>query len=704
MRSDQFGRLFGPIRTFEFAPAQGGSETAPYLRAFRTTDDARETLRQSFAGSADWRPIPSLTLSVSARHIIYDLFTAPQRITFNTGNNPVSAGPDHTYGRTGAGSIVHQQIWTTKFGDTDQFTLSGRYREGLWRGDFSASYANSGNKYRDLDRGFFRGATTRMVSPTIRWEGFSRTDMPRVVDVRNSAGQPVDWTRLENYQLVNVLSVQRDATDEITSGSVNLRRELSIGSHHGAIQIGGAYRKREVDRGATDVTRSYVGPDRVALSADDGAGPYVDSRYLGVDQKFGVPRRIEWPDLRALYRLYQERPEYFTQTAAQATSSYIFEAGNSERIAEEITAAYVQGEATLWRGRLRLLGGVRFERTENTGVGLLRDRNAVYQRDAAGNLLRAPNGNPILITTDTLARARLEYRPRALVASRSYSDYYPSINATYRVAPDLLLRVSYARTLGRPNFNNVVPNLDVIEDVQGDGTTGLIVGRNPALQPWEGDNYEASIEYYFSSGGVASVGVFRKDVSNGFGTQTVVLDDGLLRQFELDPPYLGWDLRTTFNIGELVRITGVELSYRQKLGFLPAWARGLSAFANTTILDIDGPTSAFSTLYDRTANWGLSYSRGRVGLGLNWNYVSSRTNPLTLGGAAGQRYDRSRLTLDLTSEFRFTPRLSLFFNARNLTNTLDKQERFLPRAPDFSRAYAYTERGVKMSAGVRGTF
>jgi len=156
-----------------------------------------------------------------------DHFSAPQRMSFNTGNKPVAYGPDFTVGRAGAGSIVHQQIWTTKFGNTDQFTLSGRYRQGAWRGDFSTSYADSGNKYRDVDNGFFRGATTRLVSPTVSYDQFGNGPGFANVSVRNAAGVPLDWTRLEQYQVVNVLSVQRDASDKITSAAVKLRRSVA---------------------------------------------------------------------------------------------------------------------------------------------------------------------------------------------------------------------------------------------------------------------------------------------------------------------------------------------------------------------------------------------------------------------------------------------------------------------------------------------
>lgn len=703
--SDQFGKLLGPIRTFESAPAQGGNIANPYLRALRTTNDARETTRQSFAGSADWRPFEDLTLTASVRHTLYDLFTAPQRMNFNTGNNPAAYGPDFTRGRTGAGTIVHQQIWTAKFGNTDQFALSGRYRRGSWKADFSGSYAESGNKYRDVDNGFFRGATTRLVSPTVSFEGYDpRPLFPATIAVRNAAGAPIDWTRLSNYELVNVLSVQRDAKDEITSGALNLRRELGARSYSGAVQVGTAYRKRIVDREARDETRTFVGADGIPGTADDSAAPFVDPSYLGVDQKFGVPEGIQWPDLRALHRLYQERPQYFSFPVAAQATSHIFEVTNSERISERITAAYVQGEIGLLDRRLSIVGGVRLEQTENAGVGLLRDRDAVYQRNSAGVLVRAANGSPVLRTNDLLERAKLEYLRRGLRASHSYSDYYPSVNATFALRPDVLLRASYARTLGRPNFNNVVPNMDVIEDLESGGADGRIVARNPALKPWTGDNFDLSLEYYFKDGGIVSAGVFRKEIVNGFGTSTVVLDEALLGQFELDRTYLGWDLQTTFNIGETAKINGVELNYQQALTFLPSWARGLAVFANTTRLNVDGPTAAFSTLVKKSANWGVSYSRSRIGLGLSWNYRGSNVEPLTSLGADGQIYTHSRTTLDLTSELRITPRWSAFFNARNLTNSKLYEDRFSAQTPGYSRTPRSVDYGVKMSAGVKARF
>ncbi|MEY4939547.1 MAG: hypothetical protein RIQ93_1282, partial [Verrucomicrobiota bacterium] len=118
---------------YEFAPASGGSETRPFLRQVRTTDDPRETRRQAYSGSIDWRPWEGLTLSLGYSNAANDQVTYDNRLAINTGTLPPSFGPDFTQGRAGAGSIAHQQIYVDVFGDTDQFRIAGKYQKGSWK-------------------------------------------------------------------------------------------------------------------------------------------------------------------------------------------------------------------------------------------------------------------------------------------------------------------------------------------------------------------------------------------------------------------------------------------------------------------------------------------------------------------------------------------------------------------------------------------
>lgn len=694
--SDQFGRLLSPVSTWQFTAAQGGSETNPYRQQVNPRNDPRETTRESHALSFDWRPVPSLTLGVGYRRGSYDLFTAPDRMTLSTGATPASYGADFTQGRAGAATGVHQQIWTGKAGATNQYTLTAKYRHGPWTADLSTSLADSDLDYPNIQRGFFRSATTRLTNPgTLRIEGFRETDTPRVVDLRDASGAVMDWKKLSNYTLVSVGADNRNATDEIKQGKLDLRRDFWFGETAVAVQIGGAYNRRTLDRVQWTPNWNFLGADGRAGTADDSLAGFVDPVNIGQDAKFNTPKDIQWPDLRALWQLYVAHPNYFTLVEPAA---YITSATSSERLIETVSAGYLQTEIKFFKNRLSLLGGVRFERTEDEGLGLKRDRNAIYQRDAAGNLIRNAAGAPILITTDPLAQAKLSYQPRGLAVAQSYDGYYPSVNLTYRATENFTVRLSYAHTLGRPEFSNIVPNVDINED------TETVTARNPALKPWTAKNYEVSVEYYFRTGGVASVGLFRKDVTNAFANLTSVLNPALLGQYGLDSIYDGWLLVGRTNVSDVTRFHGVELNYEQPLHFLPSWARGFSVFANATLLKTKGSTRISLSNQDKTVNWGVSYSRKRLSAGLRWNYIGDDVATLSGIGANGVTLTKPLMTVDLNSEVRFTPRFAFFFNARNLTNTLTRQYRYTPLTPSYSHAYTFSDRGVKLSAGIKATF
>jgi iron complex outermembrane receptor protein len=697
MRSNQFGRVRDPRATWEFTSAQGGSEAAPYFRSIRTDGSSRETIRQAHSAGIDWKPLPTLTLKFGFRRGTYDLLaTAGNRLTINTGNNPTSYGPTFTQGRSGGGTLVHAFAWTGKEGGTDHYSFSGEFKPADWKIDWSVSQGKSDNVYSAMPKGFFANVVTRVVSPTVRFDDVSGTGMPTVT-VRNTAGALIDWKNLANHQILRVTSDEQQNSDEITQGQLNVRREFRLGSSSGAVQFGVSEIKRTVDKDRAQPSWTFVGADGIAQNTDNSAAPFVDptdqSHAVGVASLADV----QWPDLRALYKLYQTNPNYFV---LDAPADYISKATNSEWIRQTLSAAYIQGEAKLLKNRLFILGGVRFEKTENRGLGLLNDHEGIYQHDAAGKLIRNSSGNPIQITTDPLELAKLQYKARGAKASQSYDGYYPSVNGTFNITDNLLLRLSYAKTIGRPNFINIIPNLDVDEDA--DGASGVIKARNPSLKPWEANGYEASLEYYFKSGGVVSAAVFRKDVSGAFATVTTVLTPELLGQFSLDSRYEGWDLESTFNSVGSTRINGIELNWQQRLTFLPDWAKGFSSFANLTALDIDGP--GFADLPTKNANWGFSYSRNRVGFGLKWNYQGEYSIPLTTIGANGERFFKPFLTLDVNAEFRFNRRFSCFFNARNLTNAAASEVRRTPLTPEYSYQFSNAERGVKMSAGIKGTF
>ncbi len=698
--SDQVGRLLSPVSTWQFTPAQGGTETAPYRQSVNPRNDPRETQRESYAANIDWRPIDSLTLGFGFRRGSYDLFTAPDRMTLSVGNLPTADGPDFTQGRSVAATGAPAQIWAGKAGATDRSMVLSKYRKGAWTADFSASLGESDLDYPPIQRGFFRSAVTRLTSPaTLRWEGFYLTDAPRMIELRNAtSGAVMDWKNLANDTIVNVGADNRNTTDQVKQGRLNLPREFWIGRNALVLQIGGSDNKRTLDRIQWTPHGTFLGADGRAGTADDTAGPFVDPVNIGQNPKFNTPWNIQWLDLRALWALWAldlAKPGYFSLVESAA---YVTSATSSERIAEIIKAGYLQGDIKFLQNRLVFVGGVRFERTEDVGAGRRRDRNAIYQRDAGGNLIRNAGGNPILITTDTLAQAKLSFIPRGLSVSRSDDGFYPSANRTDKVSENRQFRLSGAQTLGRPEFSKIIPIVDSNED------TATITARTPALKPWTAKKYEVSVESYLKSAGVVSIGWFRKDVTNAFPPSRAILDQALLTQNGLDSICGGWDLVGRSKGGEVTRIEGVELNFQQRLRFLPVWARGFSAFANAPFLKSAGSSWIGLSLQDKTLNWGLSYSRKRFGAGLKWNYIGGDETALTSMGAGGLTVTKPLMTRDVNSEYRMTPRYALFSNARNFTNESTKTYRRSPLTPSYSHAGIFANGGVKMLAGVKAVF
>lgn len=701
MSSNQVSRERRSANTWEYAAANGGSEAAPFLRGYLLRDDPRETLRQSFGINVDWRPVQPLTLTVGFQWNLYDLLTSTNTLTTNTGATPVSFGPDFTQGRTNAGSITHGGTLISKYGQTKHGTFNARYRRGDWKVDFSSAYSKATNRYRDTSEGFFQTLTDRIVTPTVRYEQ-NQSWRPGEI-VATAAGVPVDWTKLSSFQLLTAQSTPRNSFDEIVTGRLNARRELMLAAHPAALQVGGNFRRQVRDRKTDTLSYSFVGADGRAQTADDNAGVIVSDVYSGQNPYWGWPHTIQWPSMEKYYQLYQAHPEYFV---LNTTNAWINHARNSERIQESISAAYLQGEIKLFNSRLALVGGVRMERTEDSGLGLRRDRDAIYQHDASGKVIRGANNQPVLITTDATAQAKLSYIERGTKASISYHDYYPSLNAVFNVRENLLLRAGYAKTVGRPDFDNIIPNIDIDENeaaVAGQ-PGGAIVMRNPALKPWSADNYDLTLEYYFQQTGVASVSVFQKRITNPFLNKVYTLDAGLLAQFELDPAYNGWQLTTTTNSGRGT-VSGIELNYQQQLRMLPNWARGISVFANGTFLDPDGESEAsFENPVKKMGNWGVSYSRGRIGLQLKWNYVGWRfvSNPTFAPDAV--RYVSHRIMFDTNVEFRIDRRVNLFFNARNLTHQPTDTRNWSSRSPSYSHPSQRALVTTRCSVGIKGIF
>jgi iron complex outermembrane receptor protein len=310
----------------------------------------------------------------------------------------------------------------------------------------------------------------------------------------------------------------------------------------------------------------------------------------------------------------------------------------------------------------------------------------------------------------SMEELRLTRQDRGFVAKRTYDGYYPSLHLTYHLKENFLLRAAYAKTYGRPDFTNIVPNSTVDEaDLDGDTADpslvrGRINVRNTGLRPWTGDNYDLSLEYYTAQGGLFSAGAFMKEVKDFFGSAVRIATEEDLEALGLDPRYAGWELNTQFNLSGTSRVTGVEFNIRQSLRALGSWCRYFQAFVNGTKLRLEGGRQAdFSGFIPESANWGATFTRRPISLMAKWNYRGEQKRG-AIAAVNGFEYQTKRITLDLNLEYTMRKNVSLYATAANVFNHYDTWKRYGPQTPDYAKSWEIRGNGVQITAGVKGTF
>lgn len=702
--------------------AASASFASPFLSGLALLDGPRNITRNTLSVKADWKVQRNSVLSVGHVASRTDTRIGSLSMNWNTGTNgtptpatgtPFSYGPTFTSGATGRGTLSNNGTNQLINQITDTSTLSYRYDDGLWRVESGVSRSASQTKRRYADAGFFLQAiAVNRVPVRISYRDISGA-RPGIVEVFDNANQPVDYSDIANYRGTTANNSTLDYKSGTNNGYVNLRRSLTFLPVPAALQIGGSRREQMLDTTNSTEAWTFMGPDGVSPLAS--MAPYTMQVYQNVDPGYGFPS-IPWISPTGAWRAFQANPLLYQKTDAQRATEYNTSIDASERIDETVQAAYLQADTNLFRNRLRVLGGVRFEHTKDLGQGGINDADAVWQRDAAGNYVRNAAGarirKPEAGAANSYAEALLRRQRRASFSKRIYSGYYPSLHLTFNASENFLVRAAYAKTYGRPNFSDIIPRavataLDLDDDDPTPPATGrgTLTIRNPALKPWTADNFDLSAELYTENGGLISAGVFRKDLQNFFGDSSRLATPELLTEMGLDPRYLSWNIVTKFNSGD-ARITGAEINLKQSLRRLGKWGSYFTLFANGTKLQLDGnPGASFTSFIPKSGNWGLTFAPKRFTLTARWNYRGlDKRAPLAAYGPNGYEYIQARTVLDLSTSYQLTKRLSVIGSANNIFNQPMRFLRYGDLTPAYAKQYAEQEYGIQMAVGLRGSF
>ncbi|MEW6995779.1 TonB-dependent receptor [Colwelliaceae bacterium MEBiC 14330] len=112
-----------------------------------------------------------------------------------------------------------------------------------------------------------------------------------------------------------------------------------------------------------------------------------------------------------------------------------------------------------------------------------------------------------------------------ITLENDYDNVLPSLNLSYKLQEDMLVRFAAAKVMARPNFNQAKAGASTTTDgwydVDGrddpDWTVAdedSFVGGNVKLDPYQANQFDLSYEYYFSDTGMFSAGIFYKDIES----------------------------------------------------------------------------------------------------------------------------------------------------------------------------------------------
>lgn len=398
------------------------------------------------------------------------------------------------------------------------------------------------------------------------------------------------------------------------------------------------------------------------------------------------------------------------------------------RTSEESEAVYLQlNMSTELGGKpvdMRL--GVRYEQTDVFSEALAPNYTGLNW--VAGNELS------LISTGSTFTNGAGDY------------DYVlPNFDFNMDITDSIIGRFSVSKTLTRPLYNDLQGGLTLDSPVRIDGGNGA--RGNAALLPFESDNIDLSVEWYYGDDNYASIGYFDKDVKNFIGTSSVSELSGGLAHPALGPlgdearaatgssvgadlynwilanrpneagvdavngiisgvpgrdPASPFNLTIPVNI-DAAAVDGWEIAVQHNFG-----DSGFGVIANATFVDADVAYDDIS-LSSQFVIFGLSdsanlvafYDKNDIGVRLAYNWRDSflAGTGQTNVGAGPPTYTDEYEQWDLSASYWYNDNLQIFLDVINLT---DEVTHVYGRT-DLQTLFA-TQLGTRYNIGARYKF
>jgi len=265
----------------------------------------------------------------------------------------------------------------------------------------------------------------------------------------------------------------------------------------------------------------------------------------------------------------------------------------------------------------------------------------------------------------------------------SYDDVLPSVNVSFDLTDDMVLRTTASQAISRPNYNDMFTSASQAGYEDGvDGNERLSIG-NVGLKPMKASQADLGLEYYYGDGNMLSATYFVKSINN-FVTNVIEVNQSI----GLVSPDTGldsWEVSTLKNSGG-GEIDGVELQLNH------AFDNGFGVMANYTYTNGNAPMESYADrigVFTESSQdsmnlvgyWENEVYSARAAYNWRSEYMIRET------GYYGNRMHDDFGSLDLSLGWNATDNISVTFEATNLLAEDDVQ---------YGAAEAYTaEYGMK---------
>lgn len=344
------------------------------------------------------------------------------------------------------------------------------------------------------------------------------------------------------------------------------------------------------------------------------------------------------------------------------------EGGNTWKVEEETTSFYVQAnfESEFDWGVLR----------GNTGVRHMQNDTTVYN---FSNLASQDEKNAFAYN---------------YVEKGDTNKTLPSINVAFDFENDWVVRTAASTVISRPQYTQLARAVDIKNIDDDDQVNGRVTKGNAALEPFEANKYDLSVEWYYDEGQSISLGAFYYDV------KTFVINE------ETEEDLLGdgntWIVNQPVN-AECGSVNGLEFAFTHNLDEL---IEGLGFQVNYTWLDADsGQTAVISGeerdlplagLSENTYNAVVYYSQGSWDARISYNYRDEFY--LDQYGELSRFSDEIK-RLSMKVNYKFDNGLKAYIQGSNLTDEKNVKYFGTPSMP-----YQTGETGANLRVGLQYQF